>query len=176
MSTKLWKLTNFIRIPWTKKHDQFEIPLRYRYSFVSVISLNTIHVEVQRALPILCSNQAPFQQIFILHYKTHGRQEPSRVNSRHQTRLGRSVKANLRTATSVCQAAVIAWGGAGAGCGGAGGGLSTVPHAFNSVNTSVKKPGSELILSMLNESRSTINRHRSQNLSLESSTRNGLSG
>lgn len=100
----------------------------------------------------------------------------SNVKSRHQTRLGRSVSANLSTATSVCQAAVRAWGGAGAGCAGAGGGLSTAPHAFSSVNTSVKKPGSELILSMLKDSLSTISRHRSQNLSLESSTRKGLSG
>lgn len=51
-----------------------------------------------------------------------------------------------------------------------------VERTFSSLKISVKNPGSLLIRSISELSRLTIKRHRSQNLSLLSSTRNGFSG
>uniref|UniRef100_A0A1B6JN26 Uncharacterized protein n=1 Tax=Homalodisca liturata TaxID=320908 RepID=A0A1B6JN26_9HEMI len=51
-----------------------------------------------------------------------------------------------------------------------------VPHAFSSVKISVKNAGSEFIRSMLRDRVLTMSKHRSQNRSLESSTRKGFSG
>lgn len=50
------------------------------------------------------------------------------------------------------------------------------PHPFSSVNISVKNPGSALIRSIFDDSLFTMTRHRSQNFSFESSTRNGFRG
>lgn len=73
--------------------------------------------------------------------------------------------------------------------------LVFIPHAFSSVNISVKNPGSAFILNIFPLRRFTIRRHLkkktieivkwyiskmnsylSQNLSLESSTKNGFNG
>lgn len=54
--------------------------------------------------------------------------------------------------------------------------LQGVSYTLSSLKISVKNPGSLLMRSILELSRLTISRHRSQNLSLLSSTRNGFKG